>query len=314
MRRWLNSDFGAGVYLLLGNSLISAGGEAFVPRSACADLTSRSLRLLIPWLEPPTMGCRDDGAIDSLLLGDRLVDELRFLLPLEHLGPTELVFRILDLVLENRITVDEITALQVTRDERSSLRRHNSDIEEDRAIDIVMPHRGDSEHLRAALFSIANAKNSSVKLSLGFDGDRPEIAKQLSIEVNCRQFTFSPAPVGPYVIRDTLIRSSSSGWIAFHDSDDISCSNRFAILSTCCGESDFVGSHEVQVRYDSQSVAAIRFPLDVKRSVELNPEQAHVLLFPTSIIRREAYMCSGGFSTDLRFASLVSKLAQRSDG
>jgi hypothetical protein len=116
-------------------------------------------------------------------------------------------------------------------------------------------------------------------------------------------FSVRPHHVGPYVIRQFLINQSGADFIAFQDSDDAPCCRRLevqleAVISTGV---DIVGCHELRIDDDAGIVQAIRFPTDVNAA--LNDVSAHVQLFPTTLVRRQALLHAGGFSTRRRYAS-----------
>jgi len=116
-------------------------------------------------------------------------------------------------------------------------------------------------------------------------------------------YKFSPAPVGPYVIRNRLIDQSDNNLIFFQDSDDIPCYDRFATLGNYLKTMDcqMCGSHELRIDYYKRVVQAIRFPLDVKATLNIGPHFA--LLHPTACITRNAFYDCGMLSEERKFGN-----------
>jgi hypothetical protein len=106
------------------------------------------------------------------------------------------------------------------------------------------------------------------------------------------------APVGPYVIRQNLASRSNEDLLVFHDSDDISCYDRFSCLRAEMARTgcDLVGSHECRVDEIVEEVRAFRFPIDASEALRGGP--AHALLHPASMISRRSFWNTGGFSTN----------------
>jgi hypothetical protein len=144
-----------------------------------------------------------------------------------------------------------------------------------------MPHRGRPEHLRAAIASIATADDSPRAVYVGHD----------------------ERGLGPYAIRQQLVEGAAEPLVAFHDSDDLSCADRFAVLRAAmeATSADVIGSHELRVDEIEETVRPVRFPLDVNAALAAAPGFAQ--LHPTTMVRRAAFLAAGGFSTHLRFAN-----------
>jgi hypothetical protein len=169
---------------------------------------------------------------------------------------------------------------------------------------LLMPHRGDARHLRAALYSISQAAGNSLSVRVGLDvDDTSEHSGLASAHPGVKFFHASPAPVGPYVIRQELAERSAEPLICFQDSDDLSCYDRFATLSgalveTGCG---IVGSQELCLDEIRAMVYPVRYPID--SSAALATRSNHVLLHATLMATRNAFFECGGLSTNLMIAS-----------
>jgi glycosyltransferase involved in cell wall biosynthesis len=111
----------------------------------------------------------------------------------------------------------------------------------------------------------------------------------------------SPGNVGPYCARHYSIINSSKDYIFFQDSDDIPVNTRFAkqIKEMERRNLDMVGSHELRIDQFERQIAIIRYPLDVSEA--LKHGSFHPLFHPTALISKDAYIRTGGFSTNLRF-------------
>lgn len=170
--------------------------------------------------------------------------------------------------------------------------------------EVVMPHRGNLNDLRTALWYLEKQRLSPKKVSVCFD---EEVATQhFSLIKDYKEANFFvnlPEGVGPYPSRDVLARSTEEEIITFHDSDDCSTIDRIAVLTAKLKDEqlDVVGSHELRVNKISQQLEAIRYPLDVIETRKR--ENRYGILFPTTAIKKSAYLKVGGLSTIRRHSS-----------
>ncbi|MGN7202676.1 hypothetical protein ACTHQF_00270 [Pedobacter sp. SAFR-022] len=169
-------------------------------------------------------------------------------------------------------------------------------------IDIIIPHKGDFTFLTTLL----KFMNESSKLHTYIGLDEDDSINVRNIVDNYPSsfvYEFSPNPVGPYIIRNSLIKEGKSELKCFQDSDDLPCYDRFGALSNfmSANNCDLCGSNEVRVDYFTETVQAIRYPRNVKMALENGP--GHALLHPTSIISKKAYQSCGKFSEDKIFAN-----------
>ena len=164
---------------------------------------------------------------------------------------------------------------------------------------LLMPHRGDPRHLRTALDYLFRTAGNSMSVGVGLDVE--EASDYGSFVKEYREVKFfqsHPAPVGPYVIRQELAERSSEPLICLQDSDDISCHDRFTVLSDALAETGcgIVGSHELCLDEIRVMVYPVRFPIDSSASLSMCPN--HALLHATLMARRSVFFECGGLSTD----------------
>ncbi len=170
--------------------------------------------------------------------------------------------------------------------------------------EVVMPHMGNLDDLKSALYYLKQQKTTPAKISVCFDEAVNDNHFELADEYSGNRFFVNfPARVGPYLSRDILSRGSEEDVIIFHDSDDISTVDRVAVLTeTMKNENlDVVGSHELRIDKINKVVETIRFP---SVNPDLKKEQIHhSIFFPTTAIKQSAYVKIGGLSTIRRHSS-----------
>lgn len=169
---------------------------------------------------------------------------------------------------------------------------------------LLIPHRGEAVHLRAALAFAGKTAKNSLKIRVGLDVEQCSEYAEFPAEYPDVEFIkFSPAPVGPYVIRQELAENSAEPLLTLQDSDDLSCYDRFVMLSDALAETgcDIVGSHELCLDEIRAVVQPVRFPLDGTAALALCAN--HALLHGTLMIYRRVFFDLGGLSTDLIIAN-----------
>jgi len=275
--------------------VLGPGLHELFASSACGLVANmppgtRSVSILVPRMEPPSNGSRFDGTASSFICSSSV---FRSLMRLEPRAGTELTFALLHAIMNGKISADRLLVRQLPLETRiTPAIKHQ-------AISLIMAHRGRVRHLATALSYIEKAAHPGLSVRVGLDVDDLDSYRKLFFRNSSVEFfTASTAPVGPYVIRQLLANRCRSPLIVFHDSDDISCFDRFTVLaremaSTDC---DLLGCHELRVDELSKEVAILRFPVDVSDSLRVNP--SHVLWHPSSMVRRSAFFKAGGFSTD----------------
>ena len=98
---------------------------------------------------------------------------------------------------------------------------------------------------------IQHAEGEAPRVRVGLDVDDPLEFASFPERYSQAEFYYTrPAPVGPYAIRQELTARSSEPLLILHDSDDISCYDRFTTLRAEMRYHDhyvMVGSHELLV-------------------------------------------------------------------
>jgi hypothetical protein len=164
---------------------------------------------------------------------------------------------------------------------------------------VIMAHRGRREHLDTALRYIHCAAGEPPRVRVGLDVSLAGEFTGTACKYPLTEFYYTdPAPVGPYAIRQELATRSGEPLLILHDSDDISCHDRFTSLHTemrltgC----DLVGSHELCVDELRRDVVTVRYPLDVSNALRISP--GHSFLHATAMMSRSGFFSVGGLSTD----------------
>ena len=251
---------------------------------------------LVPRAEPPQVNTRWGEPISSFLCSSEVLD--RFLdLGIEY-RPGTLCFALLNAIAGCVLDVDCLLARQIPLQERHAY----GGVTEAKAL--LLPHRGDPAFLRAALKYIGKSAGKPPMVRVGLDvGDSAGYAAFPEEFPGVEFFDFSPAPVGPYVIRQALAERSPEPILTLQDSDDLSCYDRFATLgdamaATGCG---IVGSHELCLDEMRWTVQPVRYPLDCSASLALCPN--HALLHGTILTQRSVFFNAGGLSTHMVIAN-----------
>ncbi|RKT87085.1 hypothetical protein SAMN05421805_102513 [Saccharopolyspora antimicrobica] len=163
-------------------------------------------------------------------------------------------------------------------------------------ITTLVPHRGPFENFRVCMHYIAHQWARCEKTQVYFDEDlSDQHAEWLARNPAIEAYQSSRPGAGPYPGRHYLASRASTPWIMFQDSDDAPCADRVARLSAAFSDGDLLGSHEVRLDDFREIIYPVRYPLDVNDA--LVREAGHALLHPTSMVRKSAYVQSGGFST-----------------
>jgi hypothetical protein len=272
-----------------------------------APLQERWATILVPWKEPPTRTIRADGTAQSFCCSAGLFSAL--LESLRELRIESLCFSLLEAVMNGSLEVQKFLVRQLPL-ERS--RPRPAAIPAQTAA-LIMAHRGPKRFLTAALRSIIGAPCAS-QLTVRVGLDLEDVWDYQDVMETFPEYEFygaDGAPVGPYVIRQGLIDLSSEDLIIFHDSDDVSCHDRFARQAAEIGAGgvEVVGCHELRVDELAESVQIYRFPLDVSAALALpdstdQNDRAHEpLLHPTVAMVRSGFVQVGGFSTNRKIAN-----------
>jgi len=251
---------------------------------------------LVPRVAAPQVDSSYGRPISSFLCSSAVF--ARFLDPGVVYWAKSLCFEVLRAIADGAPEVDRLLVRQIPFLERRVYGRETA------AKALVLPHRGDPAFLRAALEYIGKSAGSPPAVRVGLDvGDRAEYAAFPEEYPGVEFFDFSPAPVGPYVIRQELAERSPEPFLTLQDSDDLSCYDRFAVLGdalaqTGCG---IVGSQELCLDEMRGLVQPVRFPLDCSAALALRAN--HALLHATLMTQRSAFFNAGGLSTHLIIAN-----------
>jgi hypothetical protein len=249
-----------------------------------------TLVVLTKWKPAPMRGEREDDIVSSFVCTSSVLQDLREIDP--ECPPDQLCYALLEAILNGILTVDRILVRQLPYSPAPL-----PSVAE--AASVIMAHRGRYRHLDTSLYYLTRAARVDLRVRVGLDCEPPEAYEDLAHRYPLVEFyNLRPAPLGPYVIRQELASRSTEPLMAFHDSDDVSCYDRF---STLCGEMrrtgcDLIGSHELRVDEIRRCVLAVRFPLDASAALRFGYD--HALLHPTSMVKRESFFAAGGFSTN----------------
>ena len=169
---------------------------------------------------------------------------------------------------------------------------------------VVMAHRDSIDNLCAALASLITTDPAPDVIRVGLDvDDVDEYRSVVDAYPGVEFFSCTNPPAGPYVIRQALAYAATEPFIVFHDSDDLSCRDRFHWLRAEMARRGrgLVGSHELRYDLEDRELRASRFPLDVNAALRLEPK--HPQLHPTSMVASTDFRRVGGFSTDCIFGN-----------
>ena len=173
-----------------------------------------------------------------------------------------------------------------------------------KSTEVVMPHQGKTDDLEAALWYLKKQKIAPTKVSVCFDEAVSERHFEIADEHSeVRFFANYPPRVGPYPSRDVLSRATEEEIIVFHDSDDISTTDRILALTHVLKDEnwDAVGSHELRINKIKEQIEAVRFPPNVIE--RMSNQDRFSIFFPTTAIKKAAYLKSGGLSTVRKHSS-----------
>lgn len=168
--------------------------------------------------------------------------------------------------------------------------------------DVIIPHRGNGFYLKNVLHFLSHIKG--IVQYVGIDQKIDErVAQIIKKNTKISFYNFSPSPVGPYVVRNTLIDQGKNELIFFQDSDDFPCSDRFEQISDFMYHNgcELCGSHELRMDYYTKTVLAVRFPIDVTGALKRDPW--HPLLHPSSAIDRKSFYACNKLSQERTFGN-----------
>jgi hypothetical protein len=251
---------------------------------------------LVPRGEAPTIDSSYGDPVTSFFCSSEVFG--RYLALGIDCWPETLCFAVLRAIARCEIDVDCLLVRQIPLFGRGT----NGSPAKAKAL--LVPHRGDEAHLRAALAFAGKSAENSLKIRVGLDVDDCGAYVSFPAEYPGVEFVrFSPAPVGPYVIRQYLAETSTEELLALQDSDDLSCYDRFGVQSRALAEMgcDIIGSHELCLDEIRGLAVPVRFPLDGSAALALCAN--HALLHGTLMTYRSVFFDLGGLSTDLIIAN-----------
>ena len=261
---------------------IPSGKTAFIP--------------LVPRAAAPQIGSSYCEPISSFLCSSDVF--ARFLDSGVGYSARSLCFAVLREIADGALEVDRLLVRQIPFLQRLVYGRDAL------AKALILPHRGDPAFLCSTLKYIGRSAGNPPTVRVGLDvGDSTKYGAFPEEHPDVEFFDFSPAPVGPYVIRQELAERSPEPLLTLQDSDDLSCYDRFvalgdALAQTGCG---IVGSHELCLDELRWLVQPVRFPLDCCAALALRAN--HALLHATLMTHRSAFFNTGGLSTHLIIAN-----------
>ena len=254
----------------------------------------KTLVILTPKKNAPLVTASEDECVYSFCCSCNLFKKMFSSIRSMSVESTELLFMLLNLITQGSTAFEKVLVKQLP-----FTLKH---LEQNRDCDVVIPHRGDNLYLKNVLHYLSHSKGTA-----GYVGIDQEINKEITeIVINnpkIKFYNFSPTPVGPYVIRNTLIDQGTNKLIYFQDSDDLPCADRFEIISDYMYSNDckLCGSHELRMDYYTNTVLAVRFPIDL--TAALKQAQWHPLLHPASAIDRKTFYECNKLSQERTFGN-----------
>ncbi|MBB5623586.1 hypothetical protein HDE69_004672 [Pedobacter cryoconitis] len=250
--------------------------------------------ILTPRKVPPLYAASEDEFVYSFSCNFQYFKRLASLFNTPSYLFTNILFELLDQISKDN---SEFTGILIKQ-----LPFEGDKVISVNSCNVVIPHRGDNEYLRNALSFLNHVDGTEIYV--GIDQEVTENLLRLKKNYpNVSFYSFTPNPVGPYVIRNRLIDLSDNELVFFQDSDDIPCADRFVRISDYMKENgcQLCGSHELRLDYYDRTARSIRFPINVSRALETGPW--HSLLHPASAITRKAFYDCGKLSEERTFGN-----------
>ena len=261
------------------------------------DLSVPTAVILLPRSPIPRWSASQGDPVFAFLCSGSVFRDLRALYPNNVLH--DLCYLLLHAIMNGRLRVERIFVRQLPYWGRIVLSHGHGE-----PAVVIMAHRGSKRHLEAAMHFIQHAEGEAPRVRVGLDVDDPADFASFPERYSQAEFYYTrPAPVGPYAIRQELTARSSEPLLILHDSDDISCYDRFTTLRAEMRYHDhfvMVGSHELLVDELRRQVSPIRYPLDVSRA--LKGTAGFSFLHATAVVGRHGFLSAGGLSTDRAIA------------
>lgn len=244
----------------------------------------KTLIILTPRKEPPLLTASEDEYVFSFCCNLTIFNKAFNSMKGNTIASTELLFLLLD---KNTCGSSLFEAVLVKQ-----LPFYLKQLISINGCDVIIPHKGKAAYLKNVLHYLNNIEGTVGYVGIDQMMDKG-IFKIIAKKPEISFYNFSPNPVGPYVIRNTLIDQGENDLIFFQDSDDFPCADRFEMISDYMYNNgcESCGSHELRMDYYTKTIIAVRFPIDVTASLRQAPWFA--LLHPTSAIyRKKFYECN----------------------
>jgi hypothetical protein len=252
--------------------------------------------VLVPWKEPPARSIRADGAIRSFLCDGATFRALQRHAPASDAD--SLCFALLHGLLNDHLAAARVTVKQLPFERNPTVTSNFG-----RAA-LIMAHRGGLDHLSTALRSIRDADGGDgIDVHVGLDVEDHQAYRPIRRQFpSVTFFKVDPPSAGLFVVRQGLLERAVEPLFCLHDSDDVSCSDRFAVQFDALRRTgaDMLGCHELRIDEVNRTVEAHRFPPDVQAA--LHDGYADCLLNGTAVGWRRALLAAGGYSTYQRIA------------
>lgn len=209
-----------------------------------------------------------------------------------NLPSKNLLFEFLDCSAKDTVACNKFIVLQIPfAPEKSHCKK---------VCDVIIPYKGNFSYLQNLMNLLKSIKNINV-----FTGIDQLLSKTkfTFAAPNFHFYFFKPNPLGPYVIRNWLVGQGKSPIIAFQDSDDIPCANRFERLIQYMQTNNIplCGSHEISMDYFNRTVQAVRYPLNVISA--LKNGSVHAMLHPSTAMLRDTFYTCNTLSENRIFAN-----------
>lgn len=254
---------------------------------------------LLEYKSPPVVGLDIEPNIENFICSKDIFDRLKA----DEFNKACYVLS--SGILNNTIQVNNIFILQLGK--KTSLQLPYKEKTQTLVNDVsfMLPHCGDTNYLKTCLGYISKQTLQISDVNICFDDESyKKLNGDLGMTGKLNLWRNSPSNVGPYYPRDYIFKIITSDNVIFHDSDDISTSNRVEVLLNEFREhSDIgmLGSHFLDVDEMEETIYAFRYPLNVNNAFKKFPKS--YVLHPTTLVNKRAYLSAGGFTRWRKFAS-----------
>jgi glycosyltransferase involved in cell wall biosynthesis len=163
---------------------------------------------------------------------------------------------------------------------------------------VIMPHRGGDHFLKAAVESVLAQDYPALRVVVVDDASPTDVwvdqVRHLARDSRVRFFR-TDRNVGPYRIKNRMIKETSSPFIAFQDTDDISHPRRIGLQVRAMERRriDVLGSSFNEVDADGRFLRRCRMPRHANFWRRLG--RRFVLLHGTMVVRKQVLDDLGGF-------------------